>query len=544
MDKRNLCGLSLGLVTLACVTSSHADILHLTDGQKLVGIIQKQKTDANGVTIRGVSGEIRIPRAKVARIEEEPAAVSYLGLGNAYLDAGNYDKAIESYEMGLTFDSQNMDLQQKLQQAKGGVNTQQTAAQAALDDRARRAVDQAMQLARSGNFDSAYSTLLSIEPSEFSPVYGEYRKAQAELHVMWGQSLLDKQNTPGASEKLNEALRLDPSNAQAKQLLIKTYESDPTKLEESAAFYAQATSPEEQLKGADAYFKLQRYEEAAAIYMKYMSDPSLNSRFNITARLQTILDTLHEQYASRGDYRKAMEYFALYHQVKPDADVTPYSKYLYMVKRGETDMNNMDSRLELALLAEQLGLIPVATEEYRNILSIDPENSGALTALRKYAESDLADAREFASTGEYALAAQMAQDVKVKYRMYPDLMPLANQIEAQARVEAQKVQASKTVEARALAERGDNYYNQAMQYMGAYASTDIDERKYVFSPRNEAAKFLGQAIYAWQAALKLDPSLGDITTYNLHFKIQDARNKYMAVANRRAPRIPRLGSSR
>ena len=107
-------------------------------------------------------------------------------------------------------------------------------------------------------------------------------------------------------------------------------------------------------------------------------------------------------------------------------------------------------------------------------------------------------------------------------------------------MEAVKVGEKKKQEARALAERGDNYYNMAMGYSTSYVSDELDKSRRIFSPRNEAAKYLNQAIFAWKTALQLDPSLGDPTSYNLTFKIQDATNKYSAIANRTAPRIRRM----
>jgi tetratricopeptide (TPR) repeat protein len=539
VEMRKAAGFAAVLAVCLASTGAMADVLYMNDGQKQTGIIIKPKTDNSRVTIRTTSGEISIPRSKVSRIEEMSPAASYGQLGDQYLQTGNFEKAIESYQAGLGYEAGNLDLKQKLQQAKGGVSSQSAETQATLDDRARRTVDQAMKLAQTGNFDTAYNTMKSVEPSELSPVYPEYRKNLAELYLLWGQSMLDKQNTGGAAQKLNEVLKLDPDNARAKALLVKTFEGDPTKLEESAKYYLQSDNPDEQLKGAEALFKLQKYEEAAPVFAKFMSDAELNRKFNITPRLASAFDTLHQQYASQGDYRKALDYFTKYMQVKPDADPTPYSKYLFMIKRSETDMNNADSRFALASFAEQLGLIPTAKEEYRNILALDPKSSSALTALRRFADSDVADAREFMNQGQYTLASNMAQGVARQYPMYPDLIGVANQIQAQAQVEAQKAAQSTKAEARALAERGDNYYAQALSYLSAYVSTETDPSKRIFSPRNEAAKYLGQAIFAWKTALQMDPTLGDATTYNLTFKIQDASNKYAAVANRRPPPIPR-----
>lgn len=402
---------AVAAVFLLPVTPGYSDVLILNDGTQQVGVIVKQKTDASRVTIRTTGGEITIPRTKLARVEEQTPAASYSALGDEFLKTGNFDKAIETFELGLEFDPDSVDLKQKLQQARGGVSTQNAQAQAALDARARRVVDQALQLARSGNFESAHSTLRGIEPSETSPLRGEYNKALVQVYMLWGQNLLDRQDTGGAADKFNLVLKLDPDNARAKEYLIKTFEGDPTKLQETAQFYLQSTNPEEQLKGAEALYKLQRYEEALPVYLKYMSENDLNAKFNITQRLQYILDTLHQQYASRGDYRRAIDYFTTYLQLKPDADPMPYSRYMYMIKRAETDMNSSEQRLELAGFAEELGLIPTAKEEYRSVLSMDAESSGALAALRRYAESDLADAKEFVAQGQHTLAVQRAQSL-------------------------------------------------------------------------------------------------------------------------------------
>lgn len=523
---------------IGAMQSARADIVVMSDGKQQVGVVVENKTDARNVMLRTISGEIMIPRTKISRIETQTPSQSYGALGDQFLAKGDFEQAIKTYETGLQFDAGNLDLQQKIQQARGGVANLDADHQVALDQRARRVVDQAMKLASEGNFEKAFNEIRSIEPSDVSPVHADYNRALVNLYMMWGQNLFDHQNTGGAAEKFNEVLKLDPENAQAKQLLIRTFEGDPTKLQEMASYYSQSSAPEDQLKGAESLFKLQQYEQALPIYMKYMSDADLARRYNITQRLQFILDTLHQQYASRGDYRTALQYFSQYMQVKPDADPTPYSKYVYMIKRSETDMNDAASRLALADLADRLGLVDTSKEEYKNVLALDAKSTGALTAMRRFAEADLADAREFMAQGQFTLASQKAETMTGQYGMFPDLIALANQVQAQAKVEAQKVQQNTRQEARALAERGDNYYQQAMQYIGAYASTETDINKRIFSPRNEAAKYLSQAIFAWKTAVQMDPTLGDPTTYNLYFKIRDASAQYARYGNRTAPALP------
>lgn len=523
---------------MGLVQTGMADVLHMKDGQKQVGIIVNNASDGRMITIRTTSGELSIPRSKIARVDSVSAGESHAQLGDEYLAAGNFEQAIATFEAGLQLDPNNLDLQQKLQEARGGVLNQQAQAQSVLDSKTRRVIDQAMRAARQGNFDAGYTMFRSIEPSDVSPVYAQYRSALAEFFLLWGDYLNDHQNTGEASKKYSEVLKLEPENARAKQMLIRTFEGDPTKLQETAEYYLQQEDPEDQLKGAESLFKLQQYEQALPIFLKYIDDPDLNHRYNLTNRAISMLDTLHKQYATRGDYRTAVHYFQEYMRLNPEADPLPYSKYVYMIQRGQTDMNSPAARLRLAELGEGLGLVDVAKEEYRNVLTLDAKSTGALAALRRFAERDLQDARDFLAQGQYKLAEQKAQAFVAEYGTYPDLVAQANRVQAQAQVEAQKVAQNTRQQAIALAERGDNYYQQAQQYIGAYVSTEVDINKRFFSPREEAAKYLGQAIFAWRTALQLDQSLGDPTTYNLYFKIQDASAKYAQIANRRPPPMP------
>jgi hypothetical protein len=114
----------------------------------------------------------------------------------------------------------------------------------------------------------------------------------------------------------------------------------------------------------------------------------------------------------------------------------------------------------------------------------------------------------------------------------------AQQVQTRAALEQQKVQKTKQQQAVALALRGDDYYAQAMSYFSSYLSTEINRNARVFSAREEAAKYFRQALYAWQVALATDPSLGDPTSYNLNFKIADATDKYIRIANRNPPPMP------
>jgi hypothetical protein len=207
-----------------------------------------------------------------------------------------------------------------------------------------------------------------------------------------------------------------------------------------------------------------------------------------------------------------------------------------MLRRSQVNPNDPEQRAQLAKFAEERGLTDVAKEEYRNVLAMAPQNKTAAEGLRRFAESDLKDAADFLTDKQFLLAMQKAQEVQTAYAMFPDIVKQAEELATKAKVEQERLQRDTKEAAKALALRGDDYYNQALSYIAAYTSTNLDERKRLFSPKVEAAKYLQRAIYAWQQALRLDPSLGAPTSYDLHNKIADAYARYAVVTNPYPPR--------
>lgn len=531
----------IGILTTGIFASwSAADVVYLVNGQKQVGVIIQQKTNNNQVTIRGVQGEVTIPRSKVQRVENETPAVSWAKLGDEYAQAGNPEKSIESYKLALEMDGTNEQVKAKLKQAEGTAETKAASAQAATESIVQRAIDQAVSMAGNKQYEAAYNTLKNVEPSEVSPLLPLYNRTLSQVALQWGIERLDKMDTKGATDKFNEVLSIDPENQQARQLMMKTLQDDPTKLEEISEFYLKSQNPAERIKGADALYKLRRYEEAVPVYVQLLNDPALQEtdKLAITEKMKNMLETLHQQAASKGDYAKALEYFGNLMYFEPNIDVLPYSKYSFMIKRAATDMTNADARADLAKYAEDLGLAETAKEEYNNVLLIDPKNQKATAAVQRIAEMDLADAQEYYNTQQYGLAIQKAAEVSRNFANYESIANRANALQAQAQAEQNKIAQNAKQQAIALAQRGDNYYQQGMSYLSALVSSDRNTNITIFSPRNEAAKYFRQAIFAWQEALKLDPTLGAATSYNLTWKLQDARAKYATVGNRLPPRMP------
>jgi tetratricopeptide (TPR) repeat protein len=524
--------IALAMVWLAA--GAMADVIVLTDGKRQEGIVIKDIPGDKTITIRTAAGDIAIPRDKISTVQRESAAESYAHIAEQYFARNEIAKAYDAYKKAAEADPNNTTVTAGMQKVEAAYEQLQASKQREQLQKTDEMLQQAVALAEQGKFDDANRLLKAADPGENSPRTDAYRRAFARVYYLWGQSRLDHQDTPGAQEKLEIAMRLDPHNDDIRKALLKVWEGDPTKLETVIDQYKNSTRPEDELKVADALFKLKRYDEALPIYLKYLQEPKYATE-TMRQRVYVMFDQLHRQYADKGDFKKAIEAYKLFLQFSPNEPATPLARYEYMLRRSQVNPNNPEERAQLAKFAEDHGLVDVAKEEYRNVLAMDPTNKTASEGLRRFAEADLKDAMDFLTEQQFLLAAQKAQEVQTAYAIFPDIIKQADEIVTKAKVEQQRMVKDAKQQAVALAMRGDDYYNQALSYIAAYTSTNLDQRKRVFSPKQEAAKNLERAIYAWQQALKLDPSLGAPTSYDLHNKIADAYAKYSVLTNPNPP---------
>jgi tetratricopeptide (TPR) repeat protein len=522
-------------LALCVAVAATADVVTLTDGKQQTGIIIKDVPGDKTITLRTASGDIAIPREKIANIQRESIAESYARMGEQLFSRNEIAKAYEAYQKAAEADPSNTTITAALKRVEEAYNQLEMAKKRQQIEKIDQMLAQALQLAQEGKFDEANRLLKAADPGENSPKSETYKRIFAQVYYLWGKSRLDHQDLPGAQEKLQVALRLDPKNEDIRKALLKVWEGDPTKLDAVIEQYKNSTRPEDELKVADALFKLKRYEEALPIYLKYLQDPKFATE-TMRQRVYVMFDVLHRQYAEKGDYKKAIEAYKLFMDFSPNEPPTPLARYEYMLRRSQVNPNNPEERAQLAKFAEEHGLIDVAKEEYKNVLAMAPDNKTASDGLRRFAEEELRDAQDFLNENQYLLASQKAQDIKTSYAMFPDIVQQAEEIVNKARVEVERQQKNTRQQAVALAMRGDDYYNQALAYIATYASTNVDQNKRVFSPKVEAAKYLQRALYTWQQALRLDPSLGAPTSYDLYNKIADAYAKYAVLTNPYPPR--------
>jgi tetratricopeptide (TPR) repeat protein len=534
---------TLLLAGVAIHSVAVADVILLGEGKQQAGVIIKDVPGDRTVTIRTASGDIAIPRDKITGIQKESAADSYARIGDQHFARNDFGSAMAAFSKAAELDPKNTTVTEKLREVEAALAGDAAAKEREALKRIDEMIAQAVQLARDKKFEEAAQVLRTADPGENSPKTGPYRRAYAEAYMLWGMDRLDRQDFSGAQDKLQLALKLDPKNDSIRQQLAKVWEGDPTKLEEVVQFYKASNLPEDQLKVADAQFKLRNYEAALPVYLKYLQDPKFASP-TMRQRVTLMFDMLHRQFAEKGDYAKAIEVYRLFLEYSPDEDPGPIAKYEYMLRMSKIDKSDATSRADLALFAEKQGMTDTAKQEYANVLTIAPDNKLASEGLRRFAEADLQDARDFFSEQQYLLSVQKARDVEREFTVFPDVVKQAQELVAKSEIEQQKVAKNAQQQAIALALRGDDYFNQALAYIASYTSSNVNPNTRVFSPKVEATKYLQRALYAWRQALQIDPSLGAPTSYDLHNKIADAYAKYAVLANPNPPRLPTRDNSR
>jgi hypothetical protein len=211
-----------------------------------------------------------------------------------------------------------------------------------------------------------------------------------------------------------------------------------------------------------------------------------------------------------------------------------------MVMKSQTAQEDIDGRVRLANYAEQVGMAEVARQEFQNLYKANPKNSGVVEGLDRFAKADLQQATDFFNSAQYNMASATAQKIQANYTMFPNLIRQAGELNTRAQVELQRQAKELQENAERLAQRGDQYYQQAQGYLEMYISTDRNEQVRVMNPRWEAVRLYDMAVSTWREALRINPSLGAVTSFDLNRKIDDAQSKRASLANTRAPRATRF----
>ncbi|MCB2155827.1 tetratricopeptide repeat protein [bacterium] len=505
-----------------------ADEIVFKSGEIRQGRVENVRGEPNRVAYISASGRLEIPRQLIEEIKDEPDEVDYTIVGDQFVKNRSYETAIKMYQKALEADPDYTIAKDGIEKARKLIGEQQAEIQRRVAEENSGLLGKARDEISQEKFAEAERTIDQIAQQATPQQAAAVQLIRRDLYVAWGLSRIDRLDPIGAEEYFQEALKIDPDNATAREGLLRVWENDPSKREEVLAAYKLKLkdNPDDlilQQKVADILLAQQRFEDAIPHLMK-LEESGKFSTSRYDDRLKNAFEQIVMRQVTAGDLAAAVKTYKQRMEVFPDTDPMPLAFLEYQKKLNDLAPNDWDGRAGLLDDLERQGLNTLAVQEAQTILRGDPENETALAFLRKDAVSQLQDIRQMFENGEFFTARERARTFIENNPRFPELIQQANDIYTKADIEAERQARRISEQAREIAERGDQYLSQARRYAELMKNRETTERTTVLSYKQEAIKFANRAIETYQTALKIDPSLGPITGMDVNTKLADARS--------------------
>lgn len=513
-----------------------ADIVILKNGDRVEGIAEPVRDEPGNILMRQGGVTIKIKGEQIKEIIKEPEAVGHLKIGNQFMERKDYEAALNEYKQAYKLDPTLKDIQQRIAIAEELLRRNKAELEKERFLKISSLINEAKIATKERRFEDAVHLLTQAElMNPPDDLFNEIRTVKIEALLGLGFQQMDKLNESGAAETFQKVLLIDPTNEVAQQQLIKIWERDPSRLDDIIKAYEKvlATNPDDKVtiyKLANALFDKQKFEQALVYYEKLLRDNDFNQEF-ISTRIRTILTKLHTNAAQSQDYKKAKEYYKKMMDIFPNVDPTTFYLYEYAEKKQQVDPKDINARLSLAEYCKNHNLDEYAEKEYREVLELDSQNQAALSGLKYYAEKMFSEAQYFFDNKQYHLAIKTAQQILEKYPQISNVVEKTAELIERANNELRRVQRMKETEAKELAQRGNEYFQRAEEYINMMRSTELKNNVRIISDREEAKKYLRRAILAWEKALELDPSLAELSSEDLAHKLSEARTRLRILEN-------------
>ncbi len=542
-------GLSLIIaVVFSCVTASlFADVVIFTTGERKSGIVTELPNDPDNVTFLSTAGEMKIPKSRIAKITAEPRDVGYYHIARGFFDMKNLSGALENVEEAIRINAEN----------KEALELRDMIHQERKDDAQRRLrekslqIDQSLQevakLIEDKKFLSAETQLDAAARADINEEQkARVRSLAIKLYHLWGEDSLDRLDSKGAAEKFEKVLQIDPEHKDAMARILILWERDPAMNARLVAIYQKRFEQnpddiESARKLADLLIR-DKNTAAAIPYLIMIRQASATPDVINEERLFDALSQRYSEAARENNFAAAITAFEEFLKYFPDEDPAPLFFYQYSEKIKNLADDDLDGRVEIALFCKTVKLDDEAKKEILYVLEKNPKHEQAIKLLADYAQSDISEAELAFSRKEYDTVVHIANRITSEYNRLPDIVARATELSERADNEIRREQREKGARALALSRRGDEYSATAESHINAMKSLDRRSDLRIVSDKEEARKFLRRAIDAWEAALRIDPSLARADSEDLNTKLRDAKSRLMNL--NRVPVIPDSWSAR
>lgn len=530
------CLLILGLLGgLLPSHSAQADVIVYKNGKVIKGLSETIPGEPDFIRVTTEMGTLRIQRARIERIEEEPPAIGYIHIGDAHRNKGDFAAAMRMYQQALDLDPDNARARALIDETQAQIDQEQQLNRDQAIMKIDEIAQQAHELIENNNHEEAEALLQNA--NDMVPTEEQRQQLQkliSELYLSWAEARLDKLDKNGAERYLNLAVAANPENEAAIDHLLQLWEDNPAKREQSANVYETILEqhPDNQalrLKLAEIYHDMDRFEDALHHYLQLYTTSEKYAGTQVEDRLVELLDRMHRQYAREKQWDKAIKHYNMLATLDPNTDPTAVLYYQLFKRVSQLAREDYQQRLELAQWAEENGLDQYAEETYRELAESDEASQevqdAAQTGLNRFAQRQFEVAQIHFQNGQYSLARTLADQVRQNYPGATQVVEEASQLIGKATVEVERERRQRGEIARTLVERGDEYYAQANFHFNNLFNTERANNPRLISDRREAIKYYSLAIDAYQEALNSDPTLSQDPRSLVNIRLLESRQR-------------------
>lgn len=481
------------------------------------------------VALISSSGRIEINRSLIQRIIEHEDHEDYTIIGNQYYSAGDFELAVEQYQLALQAKADHQPAQEGLNKSREAISSRRDEQVQQLQEENVTMLQKAEELVTTAKFVEAEKALINLEsrnPSESQNT--EIQRIRKNLYLAWGAERQDKLDRPGAELYYTKVLELEPSNPVAKDALLVIWEKNPSKRAEVALAY------EEKLKAspldvdlnqklADLYLSMNQPEKAIQPLKNLVDTPTFRTRGYDRYLADAFVEVSYQQ-SSIGNIDGAISTLKQMQEIFPRMDQSQLQLLEYRKAVSNIDPTDYVAQATLLPVLLEQGLESTAVAEAERILQQDPTNEKAMGIFRNYAEEELKEINSLFKEGQFLLSANLATLYSEKYSArFPELVQQAADLYNKAQLEAAKEQKQKREQARDIVTTADQYSAEARRNVELYKSADNPNRTSIISYKNEAIRFNQRAIQGYKAALQIDPSLGPLVGgMDVNSKLEEA----------------------
>ena len=208
-----------------------ADTVVLTNGRKVIGVIEDASSDEQQLTVRTAQTTMRIPRNKIQSVERQDQTSYSETNGDLAVADNDLDRGLLLYNNALEADPNNQGLQAKIK-----------AVRERIQERDKKSY---------GQFFSKITDL--IEAQQYGPAIEEARMLRdrvqedsvrtraneliAAAHVGQARAYRDKVDYPSAEKQYRLAMEADPNGPLAALELADMLQANPSRKSDAIPFY-------------------------------------------------------------------------------------------------------------------------------------------------------------------------------------------------------------------------------------------------------------------------------------------------------------------